>query len=170
MELLRADAFEALFRTFGRTAFRLELRDTYYEPAESGPFRLFLDGLHDDFAWHEPWLAGVRELTAAGKRMSRVRVVTVPHGDYTRWGLAVASLNAGAGEDIRWLPRELATGLDLPGDDFWLFDDQYVVRMHFDSEGRFAGGELTRDPAEIDSCRRAQRESWNLAIPHGEYR
>lgn len=54
--------------------------------------------------WHEPWLALIRDTTATGRLVQRVRVVSVPHGDYTRWGLSVAALNIAAGEDIRWLP------------------------------------------------------------------
>ncbi len=89
MDLLRGEAFDDLFRTFKRTAFHLELKDSYHVPEEAAPFRLFLEGMQDDFAWHQPWLRLVREATAAGKRVTRVRVVTIPHSDYVRWGLAV---------------------------------------------------------------------------------
>ena len=38
--------------------------------------------------------------------MERVRVVSEPHSDYTRFGIDLARrLNVPAGEDIRYLPR-----------------------------------------------------------------
>ncbi|GAA3749133.1 hypothetical protein GCM10022225_36780 [Plantactinospora mayteni] len=86
MRLLTGEAFDALFRTFDRTAFHLEVQDTYYASEESEPLRLFLEGKPDDFAWHRPWLDLMAATTAAGRSVTRVRVVTVPHVDYVRWG------------------------------------------------------------------------------------
>src|SRR5262249_6095707 len=132
MELLRGGTFDDLFRRFERAAFHLELRDSYHTPEEAGPLSLFLRGEPDDFAWHQPWLTLVRAATQAGKRITRARIASVPHGDYTRWGLNVARLNIAAGEDIRWLPRHLTHDLDLTTDDYWLFDDHRVVFTVFE--------------------------------------
>jgi hypothetical protein len=169
VELLQADAFDELFRSFQQTAFHLELQDSYHTPEEAGPFDLFLASEPDDFAWHQSWLDLVREATVAGKRITRARLVTVPHGDYTRWGLTVAPLNIEAGEDIRWLPRHLAADLSLTTDDYWLFDDKRVVFTIFEPNGRFAGGASTVDPVIVEHCRRTRDEVWALAIPHDEY-
>jgi hypothetical protein len=169
VEPLSGEAFYALFRTFHRTAFHLELKDSYHTPEEAAPFDLFLQGNQDDFAWHQPWLKLVREASLAGKIMTRVRVVTVPHSDYARWGLAVAPLNIEAGEDIRWLPRHLAEGIDFPAEDYWLFDGRRVVFTVFEPDGRFAGGIEANDPAAINQCRVAHEKAWALAIPHAEY-
>ncbi len=38
MSLLQGEAFDDLFRTFKRTAFHLELKDSYHVPEEAGPF------------------------------------------------------------------------------------------------------------------------------------
>src|SRR3954470_12734388 len=103
MELLQGEAFDDLFRGFERTAFHLELKDSYHTPEEAGPFDLFLRGEPDDFAWHQPWLKLVRDATAAGRSITRARVISEPHHDYARWGLTVAPLNIEAGEDIRWM-------------------------------------------------------------------
>jgi hypothetical protein len=169
MGLLAGDAFDNLFRTFDKTAFHLELKDSYTVPDESGPFALFQEGQPDDFAWHQPWLRLVREATQTGKQVTRARVVTVPHSDYVRWGLAVAPLNIAAGEDIRWLPRHLATGIDLPGDDYWLFDDRRLVFTVFHEDGRFLGGRETNDTAMIEQCLRARDQVWARAIPRSHY-
>lgn len=169
MELLQDEAFFDLFRRFERSAFHLELQDSYYTPEEAGPFDLFLTGRPDDYAWHRPWLDLVRDVTAAGRRITRVRIVSVPHVDYTRWGLAVAPLNIAAGEDLRWLPRQLTCEADLTADDFWLFDDNRVVFTIFEPGGRFAGGAQTVDPVIVERCRLVRDYVWSLAIPHHAY-
>ncbi|MEV6982312.1 DUF6879 family protein [Sphaerisporangium sp. NPDC051017] len=169
MELMKGEDFEDLFRTFERTAFHLELKDSYDTPEERGPFGLFLEGKPDDYAWHEPWLKLVREVTQRGRRIARARLVTVPHVDYTRWGLEIAKLNIEAGEDIRYLPRHLAGNIDFPADDFWLFDDGRLVFTVFERDGRFIGGVDVRYPALVELCRRVREDVWAIAIPHGEY-
>lgn len=169
MELLQGVAFDDLLRGFERTAFHLELQDSYHTPEEARPFQLFLDGEPDDFAWHQSWLSLVRAATHAGKCIRRVRVVSVPHADYTRWGLTVAALNIEAGEDVRWLPRHLTDGMDLTTDDYWLFDDNRLVFTVFEPSGRFAGGAQTIDPTVVEHCRRAYDHAWAQAIPHSAY-
>lgn len=169
MKLLKDESFDDLFRTFSRTAFHLELKDSYHVSQEAGPFGLFLAGKPDDFSWHQPWLQLVRAATQAGKSVTRVRVVTVPHSGYVRWGLTVAPLNIEAGEDIRWLPRQLTSGIDFPSDDYWLFDDNRVVFTVFEDDGRFAGGAEASDPGIIEQCRKVHEQVWALAIPHHEY-
>ncbi len=169
MELLQDDRFYNLFSTFRETAFHLEVEDSYSTPEESGPFGCFLRGKPDDYVWHQPWLQSVREATAAGKRINRVRVVTVPHGDYTRWGLTVAPLNIDAGEDIRWLPRDRVDPTDLTADDFWLFDNSRVVFTVFEPNGRFAGGAATTDSTIVNRCREVHHRVWKLAITQHRY-
>lgn len=169
MELLQGEAFDDLFRTFERTAFHLEVQDTYHTPSETGPFQLFLNGHPDDYGWHRPWLALVREATAHGRAITRARVVTVPHGDYTRWGLTVAEHNINAGEEIRWLPRHLIEPAKLSTDDFWLFDDSRVVFTVFAPDGRFEGGAATTDPVIVEHCRAVRDRVWDIAVPHERY-
>jgi hypothetical protein len=169
MELLQAKAFDELFRSFERSAFHLELQDSYHTPEEAGPFDLFLSGDPDDFAWHRPWLDQVRQAASTGRRFTRLRVVTEPHVAYTRWGLSVAPLNIEAGEDIRWLPRHLLPDVPLPTDDYWLFDDRLVVFTIFEPGGRFGGGASTVDPVIVEHCRRARDELWARAVPHDTY-
>ncbi len=169
MRLLQGPAFDDVFRTFERTAFHLEVEDVYHTPDESEPFQKFLHDEADDFAWHRPWLDLVRETTGSGRRIERVRIVSVPHGDYTRWGLSVAPLNIAAGEDIRWLPRHHLDGADITADDFWLLDDQRVVFTVFAPDGTFSGGAETVDPLIVDRCVRVREKLWKLAVPHSDY-
>jgi hypothetical protein len=169
VRLLQGPAFDDIFQTFKGSAFHLEVEDSYHTPDEWAPFQRFLTGEPDDFAWHRPWLTLVREATRAGRRVERVRVVSVPHVDYTRWGLTVAALNIEAGEDIRWLPRPLTADIDLTADDFWLIDDSRVVFTVFTPDGTFAGGAETLDPSIVDRCVRVRDQVWAAAIAHADY-
>jgi hypothetical protein len=48
-------------------------------------------------------------------------VVSEPVTDYIRFEHATTGSNLVVGEDVRWLPRHLATGLLLPANDYWVF-------------------------------------------------
>ncbi|QIS20468.1 DUF6879 family protein [Nocardia terpenica] len=169
MQLLRHEAFFDLFRSFEHTACHLEVVDTYSTPEESEPFRKFLAGEPDDFEWFEDWTSLVREVTTSGRVMRRVRVVSEPHVDYTRWGLAVAHYNIDAGEDIRYLPRHLIDPSELSADDFWLFDDNLVSFTTFTPEGAAGGGATTTDPVIVEYIRSVWNRVWDKAVPHAEY-
>ncbi|WTL51450.1 hypothetical protein OG203_23600 [Nocardia sp. NBC_01499] len=136
-------------------------------PIESEPFRRFLDNEPDDYAWFQDWAASARELTARGVTLSRVRVVTIPHSDYQRWCLAVAARNVGAGEDIRYLPRQHAGA--VPPDDWWLFDDELVAFNLVDENGKAAGAAITTDPNIAAYCRSVKQRLWELATPYAQY-
>jgi hypothetical protein len=121
--LLAAGEFLRLSQDFERTAFRLETRERYLDDEEREPVRRFLDGEPPDDAWFMDWYDAVRQVTASGRRMERVRVVSEPHSGYTRFGIDLATrLNVPAGEDIRYLSREKAVELEMPEEDFWLLD------------------------------------------------
>jgi hypothetical protein len=80
-----------------------------------------------------------------------------------------ASENISAGEDLRWLPRQLTADIELSADDYWLFDDDLVVFTISAPGGQFAGGAATTDPYIADYCRRVRRTVWTRAIPHAQY-
>lgn len=99
------------------------------------------------------------EASAAGRTFARVRVVTTPLTDYSRFGVWCSQFTGGAGEDIRYLPRDRAD--ELPKHDYWLFDSRKLVRMHFDDQMAFLGGEVVEDPAEI-----VRHNYWRDAARH----
>ncbi|MEV6980603.1 DUF6879 family protein [Sphaerisporangium sp. NPDC051017] len=147
--MLIGDDFNQLFRTFEHTAFRLEVRESYNAPREVESFRRFRAGEPVDLSWAETWFNMIREATAEGRRFARVRVVSVPLSDYSRFGLWAAQRTSDAGEDIRYLPRDVAEQLGLPNHDYWLFDSRKLARMHFGEKDKFRGGEIITDAAEI---------------------
>jgi hypothetical protein len=97
--------------TFVHAAFRLEPREScagvaYGTTASRGDSMASGPNRTPTAPGHET----VRAATAAGKRMTRVRVVSEPWSDYTKFGMYAARDNIEAGEDIHYLPRPQATG------------------------------------------------------------
>lgn len=145
--------FDELLRTFTRSAFRLETRDFYALDYEQADFDRFLAGSPvppDQLDWWRPWLEQIARLTGEGKTISRVRVMAEPPSDYQRWEAWGARWNIEAGERVGYLTRSKARHLGLPGgDDWWLLDDERVIRMEFDGRGRIARKTLITAPAMI---------------------
>lgn len=166
MLLVPDEGFPDLLRTCKREAFHLEVLDTYAEPNEHEPFRRFLADEPDDYAWFQPWTELIQETTSRGVAVTRVRIVTEPHTDYTRFALAVAALNVRAGEDIRYLPRHHAG--EVPSDDYWLLDDETVVFSAFGESGGWSGA-ATTDRHIAAYCRGLRARFWPLATPFPEY-
>jgi hypothetical protein len=173
VELISSAERNRLFETFEHDAFHLELRDDYTVPNEESPFTKWLKGEPDDLQWFEPWAREMRRVTADGRTVRRVRVVTEPHSPYIQWEHALTDGNEQAGEDIRWLPRHLLPGglrLPMDGNDWWLFDDRLLAVGHFDDEGRVLGSELIEDVSAVEECIRVRDLLWASAIPHAEYK
>lgn len=149
---------------FEHTAFRLEVRDRYDAPYENESLRRFLAGEQDDLPWMQSWLVMLRDLTAQGRRFMRVRVVSLPLTDYSRFGVWCAQFTNDAGEDIRYLTRDQAQAEGLPAHDYWLFDSRTLVQLHFDGEDRFLGGEVIEHPAVIVQHNYWRDAAWHKAV------
>lgn len=144
-----------LLAGFERSAFHLEALDYYAEVLDL--FERYLAGEPSPPADPFPeWLQLVRDARAAGKDISRVHAISGTLSPYTRFELdwGYPSTEA-AGERIFILHRPdlaaLLGGLPLP--EFWLFDDQVGMELHFDEGGRFQGETLITDPAVLDRYR-----------------
>lgn len=154
---------------FEHTAFRLETRERYVDDEEQGPLRRFLAGEPPDDEWFMDWYDAVVRFAEAGKRMERVRVVSEPPSEYTRFGIDLARLlNVPAGEDIRYLPRRRAEALGLPDEDFWLLDSSRVLTLRFDGDV-LLGAELITDPAAVVQRAGWRDAAWHYAVRVGEY-
>ncbi|WP_432277652.1 DUF6879 family protein [Kitasatospora brasiliensis] len=68
-----------------------------------------------------------------------------------------------------WLPRRQASDIALPGNDFWLFDDQLVRFNHFTGDGESAGPSFSDDPAVARLRSTAFASAWERAVPHEKY-
>lgn len=171
--LITGPAFGELFRSFERTAQRLEGRGQYNEPSEAGALQRFLGGQAEDpeyTASRSAWLVDtVAEAVKAGKTFQRVRVVAEPPTEYQRFGLRNCRDNVAAGEDMRYLTRPEADRLDLPDHDFWLFDGERLVLLWFTSGNRLLGGQAVSDPAAVDQHQRWLSAALDAATPYADF-
>jgi hypothetical protein len=126
-------------------------------------------GEPDDLAWLQDWCHVLRRHSAAGRTVRRVRVVSEPLSQYQRWSHSIADPMVDAGEDIRWVPRRLVSGIALPGNDFYLFDGRLVVFLLYTGDGLAADRVVSADPADVGLCRSAFDSVWPLAVPHRQY-
>ncbi|MGI9001397.1 MAG: DUF6879 family protein [Pseudonocardia sp.] len=174
MELISSEERDKFFSTFERAALHLEMRDAYAVKDETQRFASFLEkGYRDHVAEAEerrPWITLIQNSAANGKIFKRVRIISEPVTDYIRYEWDGTGPNVAAGEDVKWLPRRLASAIALPGNDFWLFDDSVVVFTVFTGEGDVFERQLTTDPAVVQLCKSAFESACAIAIPHSEYK
>lgn len=117
------------------------------------------------------WLGAVVEATSRGVQVRRVRIVSIPVSLYTRFLYAGTGLNVEAGEEVRWLPRSLASDIALPGNDFWLFDNATAVFNLFDGDGGWCepGFEERTELSVVALCFSAFAAAWVRATPHSKF-
>jgi len=170
MERLDREGFRALFRGSVRSsAFHLELKEAYGVAEEDEPYRRFLAGEPDDYAWRAGYFSLIKDVTSRGVSVRRVRLVTEPLNDYARFLLHITPGNIVAGEDVRYLPRAQASGISLPDEDCWLFDQTALVLLRYRPDGRSDGFWVDDDPALTVAYRAAWDQAWERAIPYAEY-
>jgi hypothetical protein len=128
-----------------------------------------LIGEPNDLSWMQDWRDLLSKATAQGRRFSRVRVVSLPLTDYCRFGVWCAQFTNRAGEDIRYLDRSQARALKLPDHDYWLFDSRLLLRMHFDDQDAFLGGEVVKDAGEIVQHNYWRDAAWHQAIRRDDF-
>lgn len=152
-DLITGDAFGQMFRTFQRSARRLETRSRYRDPEEDDALARYLTGQPENpsyVASRDYWLNGtIRAGVDVGRCFTRVRVVPEPLTPYLRFGLYHCAFNVNAGEDIRYLARDQANALELPGHDFWLFDEERVALLWFTIDDRLLGAQIVTEPTVI---------------------
>lgn len=165
MSLASRSAFEQLFDTFERSAWRLECQGEYREPEEREPLRRFLAGEPDDLSWFADWADWIAAQRSAGRTIGRVRVLTEPLTDYLRFELSITPAAVEAGEEIRLLPAARFAELDVPRTDFWIFDDRTVAELRFGAAG-VLGAEIVTDATRVESFRDRQRRTWDAASPY----
>lgn len=162
-------SFPDRLRATERTAFHLEMRDSY-TPTDP-TYLAWKRGEQPDFqAVFQPWADLVREATSRGVTMRRARIVSEPVTDYIRFEHATTTMNLDAGEEVRWLPRRQASDIALPGNDFWILDGRLVRFGHFSGDGEVLGEEWTEEPAVAGLCAAAFVAVWERAIPHEDFK
>jgi len=166
------EEFDRAFRSFKRSAFRLETLPRYRVGGEDESIARFLAG-------EEPpppnegkraWTDLIRSNVAASKRMHRVHLIRGPLTDYLRWEIEWGyPPNVEAGEEVGILDVQENDLPELGTEDFWLFDDELAVRMAYDPEGHWLAAEAVSDPDFVGDCRRKREISVSMAVPLHEY-
>ena len=168
-------SFEDLFLRTERSAVHLEMRDVYAVSDEAADFVKWKAtgeaDLDPDSEHWRPWVAMLRDAEKRGVQVRRARIVSTPVTDYIRYEYALTVVNVSAGESVRWLPRREASDIALPGNDFWLFDDEYVRINHFtgDGDGAEEPFEDSEDPALAQLCATAFEAVWQRATAHDAF-
>jgi hypothetical protein len=166
---LTGEELTALFDAVGHTAFRLECLQTYDVGTEDAALAAFRAGRPrpERSVRTNAWLRRVALTTARGVQWSRVRVVSYPLTEYTRYELVGYIESQAAGEQILLADAEQLGDLDAVGD-FWLFDARTpracAVMMRYTPAGQIEGFELVDDPAEVERLQDIQDTAVRRAV------
>lgn len=149
----------------------METRDAYGTEVELPHLAKWHRGEPDDYAWFTWWLELLRSHRSAGRACRRVRVVSEPLSDYQRWVLSFTEKFVDAGEDIRYVNRARLTTTMLPGSgDYYVFDGELVLFLHYAGSGTNASYEIAEDRETVRACQQAFETVWALATPFRDYR
>lgn len=170
MDEITDDDFQELLKTFKHSSAHLETRDAYGTEIELPHMAKWAAGEPDDYEWLQEWCTTLRGHVAAGRTVQRAQIVSEPLSDYQRWAYSTTQPLVEAGEDIRWVPRRQVSTLCIPGNDYYLLDNERVVFLHYSGAGLNTAFTTTIDPAVIQMCRDSFEKVWGLSIPHREYK
>jgi hypothetical protein len=167
---ITGEEFGEALASYTISAFRLEQQPAYQVSYEAGHLAAWLAGdpiSPDEMPGFPQWTARIRDQTAAGRIMSRVRVHDVPPTDYQQWLRWIDPYNIEAGEVIRYLarPDAVAAGVVPSQGDFWLLDSARLIVMRYDSSGTPVEKTLTDDPEALAAAIRVRDQVTRLSTP-----
>lgn len=133
--IISMEQFGRYFTDFKSSATRIETLPVYANPDEKEPFDLYLSGAPLPADRNAEWAGNIQRQVASGKYMGRVHIIDHVLNPYLQfeidWYYAV---NGAAGEDIRFIFQEDVP--DLVYTDTWLFDDESVLDLSYDRDGK----------------------------------
>jgi hypothetical protein len=164
-------AFAELIGQCTVCAVHLEIHDQHLTSAPD--YRAWVAGRSlpaDPAVPYRGYMETVAAAKSRGVLVRRARIVSEPVSDYVRWEHALTGpVNIAAGEEVRWLPRQAASVLSLPGNPYWVFDDRLVRFSLFDGNGEWRGNQYSDHPHVIAACTAAFQAVWERATAHEEY-
>ncbi|MFE3390106.1 DUF6879 family protein [Streptomyces anulatus] len=167
--IIGPDEFEGLFRTFSHSAWRLETRRRFASDEVTDTYRQFVETGGVDWPVEDPYCELIRSQTSQGRRVERVRIVDHPPTTGQLYLLNNARRNSGLGEDIRNVWRADADRLQLPPEDFWLFDSRLAAKLRFDDDDHLVDVELITEPTEVVRFSVIRDAAWHHALPYEEF-
>lgn len=134
-----------LFSNFEHSAFRLEGLPEYRVADEADALEVFRRTQSPPPGFNADWGDLVQKNISAGKTMSRLRLFSDPLTDYEKFEIRGYEAGLAAGESIRVASRKV-----LPYEfDFWAFDDKWIARMDYGSNGEWFGADVS-EMTDID--------------------
>lgn len=135
------ETFDKLWANAKSEIFRLQLLNSYDVEEETDALAKYRRGegvnaLED--AGFRQWLSDIEKKAQQGVRIIDLKVIDLPMSDYLRFGISTYSVLAKEKGQIfmmveRGKVSELVTGFK----DYWMFDSNAVLKMNYDTEGRF---------------------------------
>ncbi|MDT0459645.1 hypothetical protein RM550_28685 [Streptomyces sp. DSM 41527] len=168
-KIIDLKAFAHLFKTFEHSAWRLETRRGYASDRATESYREFVETGTVTWDLDNDWCRNMQEQTAAGKRVGRVRIVDNPPTTGQLYLLDNAKRNSATGEDMRNLWRADAERLQLPTEDFWIFDSRVIALLHFDEDDTLLNVELITDPVEVMRYAQVRDAALHHSSPYEQF-
>ncbi|MCX4688218.1 hypothetical protein OG401_28650 [Kitasatospora purpeofusca] len=166
--LLDGEDWQSFLRDFERSAFRLEVHQVYTMPFEAETVAGFLAGDPVPEGFNSEWHNRIRDHRTAGRTMTRAKLVRLPLTDYSRYLFEwCIPGNVAAGEDYR-IVDVTTQDLDLPDQDFWLFDESVVVHMNYRPDGTQINRTLIENP-DISKYLRWRDLAISESVPFAEW-
>jgi hypothetical protein len=163
------EQFAKLFDNFQHSAWHLEMRGRYAVDEATDTYAQFVRGEAPTWDLTTPWSLGIRAKTEDGASVGRVRIVDDPPTAGQLYLLAHAEKNAALGEDIRNMWRSDAQRVNLPDEDFWIFDSHIVAVCIFDDDDNLTGAELITEPARVNQYNRLRDVAQHYAVPYRQF-
>ncbi|MBU2578930.1 hypothetical protein KKA09_02330 [Patescibacteria group bacterium] len=89
----------------------------------------------------QDWWNFIKQKNSKGIKTSRVRRVVFPLTEYTRMELEVHKMTMKFGDKIRIIMDDAYKELKIQAKDFWIVDDNIVLEMKYDCNGKYLGFE-----------------------------
>ncbi len=165
---IRPEELKRLLDGLSVELFRLEARQTYLVPEEAERLRAYREGKPVPPRLDEE-LELVQDLVTAGVRVRRVHIVEQPLSEYVRFELSGYQDEVLAGAKVYLADRLWYSGFADLRDDFLLLDNQIVVWVRYDDDGRFLGWERDDSPLARERCRRQREMALAEALPLNDF-
>jgi hypothetical protein len=157
---------QALLHRVTKSAWRWECQGDY--AADEAALERWRRGEPDDPLRKVSWLSYIRSLTRDGIPFARVRVLFEPPTEYQRWLIEQTQVNIDAGEDIRWVQRDVSARLGMPTYDFFLLDDTKLVILRFGLDKLLSEIEEIDDPRTVAIHRHHRDQVQRVAYTHAD--
>lgn len=173
---MSTNLFEEVFKTFKKSAFRLEKLEKYHieDSGEWKEYQDYLNGipLPNRTTNTNEWIRDNDVWEKEGKEILRVRVIPNILTNYLRyeieWGYPY---NIQAGEEVKFILQENYKQLikNQYIKDFWLFDDKKVLEMRYSDIGEYIGVDLVDDKKALQEYLKIKEVLIKKSIPSDEF-